>query len=50
MRSSHGPGCGCTTLCVDSTRIGKLADRIERRDIDQRIADIGFQLIERASA
>jgi LacI family gluconate utilization system Gnt-I transcriptional repressor len=44
-----------TTMRIDGTRIGKLAasmliERIEGRAVEQPIVDVGFQLIERASA
>jgi LacI family gluconate utilization system Gnt-I transcriptional repressor len=44
-----------TTMRIDGTRIGNLAaamliDRIEGREVAQRIVDVGFQLVERASA
>jgi LacI family gluconate utilization system Gnt-I transcriptional repressor len=44
-----------STMRIDGTRIGKLAasmliDRIEDREVEQRIIDVGFRLIERASA
>ncbi|WP_026354877.1 LacI family DNA-binding transcriptional regulator [Massilia niastensis] len=44
-----------TTLRIDGTRIGKLAahmliERIEGRDVEQPIVDVGFQLMIRSSA
>jgi LacI family gluconate utilization system Gnt-I transcriptional repressor len=44
-----------TTMRIDGTRIGRLAaamliDRIEGREVERRIVDVGFQLVERASA
>jgi LacI family gluconate utilization system Gnt-I transcriptional repressor len=44
-----------TTLRIDGTRIGKLAadmliERIEGREVEQPIVDVGFQLITRCSA
>jgi LacI family gluconate utilization system Gnt-I transcriptional repressor len=44
-----------TTMRVDGTRIGKLAaamlvDRIEGREVERRVVDVGFQLVERDSA
>ncbi len=44
-----------TTMRIDGTRIGRLAasmlmDRIEEREVKQTVVDVGFELIERASA
>ncbi|MFC7409514.1 MULTISPECIES: LacI family DNA-binding transcriptional regulator [Hydrogenophaga] len=44
-----------TTVRIDGTRIGQTAaqyivDRVEGRSVDQPILDIGFSLVERASA
>ncbi|MDB5770663.1 MAG: putative transcription regulator transcription regulator protein [Burkholderia sp.] len=44
-----------TTMRIDGTRIGKLAaamliERIEGRDVEQRLVDVGFQVVERGSA
>ena len=44
-----------TTVRIDGTRIGRTAaqyivDRAEGRSVDEPIVDIGFEMIERASA
>jgi LacI family gluconate utilization system Gnt-I transcriptional repressor len=44
-----------TTIRIDGTRIGKLAasllvDRIQEGEVDQRVVDVGFKLIERETS
>ncbi|WP_081889549.1 substrate-binding domain-containing protein [Caballeronia sordidicola] len=44
-----------TTIRIDGTRIGKLAasllvERIRDGEVDRRVVDVGFKLIERESS